>query len=64
MSKQASFSHMRDGTAQDWAIIADDFRAYAQQLPQPHLAHLRLLQGPLGRYPIHRLSHSLQTPTP
>ena len=61
MSKQASFSHMRDGTAQDWAIIADDFRAYAQQLPQRILAHLRLLDGDFGGFPIDRLSHSLQT---
>ncbi|PMZ93708.1 MULTISPECIES: HD domain-containing protein [unclassified Pseudomonas] len=60
MSKQANFSHMRDGTAQDWAIIADDFRAYAHQLPQRILAHLRLLDGDFGGFPIDRLSHSLQ----
>ena len=63
MNKQANFSHMRDGTAQDWAIIADDFRAYAQQLPQRILAHLRLLDGDFGGFPIDRLSHSLQTAT-
>ena len=63
MNKQANFSHMRDGTAQDWAIIADDFRAYAQQLPQRILAHLRLLDGDFGGFPIDRLSPSLQTAT-
>jgi predicted HD phosphohydrolase len=61
MNKQASFNHMRDGTAQDWAIIADDFRAYARQLPGRILAHLRLLDGDFGGFPIDRLSHSLQT---
>ncbi|MDH0647474.1 HD domain-containing protein [Pseudomonas sp. GD03858] len=63
MNKQANFSHMRDGTAQDWAIIADDFRAYARQLPQRIVAHLRLLDGDFGGFPIDRLSHSLQTAT-
>ncbi|PYC11788.1 HD domain-containing protein [Pseudomonas mosselii] len=63
MNKQANFSHMRDGTAQDWAIIADDFRAYARLLPQRILAHLRLLDGDFGGFPIDRLSHSLQTAT-
>lgn len=63
MNKQASFNHMRDGTAQDWAIIADDFRAYSRQLPQRILAHLRLLDGDFGGFPIDRLSHSLQTAT-
>ncbi|WP_194787929.1 HD domain-containing protein [Pseudomonas sp. UFMG81] len=61
MNKQANFNHMRDGTAQDWAIIADDFRAYARQLPGRILAHLRLLDGDFGGFPIDRLSHSLQT---
>ncbi|WP_110991946.1 HD domain-containing protein [Pseudomonas sichuanensis] len=61
MNQQASFNHMRDGTAQDWAIIADDFRAYARQLPSRILAHLRLLDGDFGGFPIDRLSHSLQT---
>ncbi|AZL75084.1 MULTISPECIES: HD domain-containing protein [Pseudomonas] len=61
MNQQASFNHMRDGTAQDWAIIADDFRAYARQLPRRILAHLRLLDGDFGGFPIDRLSHSLQT---
>lgn len=54
---------MRDGTAQDWAIIADDFRAYSRRLPQRILAHLRLLDGDFGGFPIDRLSHSLQTAT-
>lgn len=61
MNQQASFNHMRDGTAQDWAIISEDFRAYARQLPRRILAHLRLLEGDFGGFPIDRLSHSLQT---
>ncbi|ROL62752.1 HD domain-containing protein [Pseudomonas vranovensis] len=61
MNQQARFNHMQDGTEQDWAIIAEDFRAYASQLADRILAHLRLLDGDFGGFPIDRLSHSLQT---
>ncbi|MNJ51625.1 hypothetical protein D3C77_469350 [compost metagenome] len=54
---------MQDGTQQDWAIIASDFRAYASQLAERILAHLRLLDGDFGGFPVDRLSHSLQTAT-
>ena len=40
MTQQARFTHMQDGTEQDWAIIAGDFQAYARQLPDRVLAHL------------------------
>ncbi|MGF6594867.1 HD domain-containing protein [Pseudomonas sp. 2835] len=61
MNQQARFNHMQDGTEQDWAIIAEDFRAYASQLADRIVAHLRLLDGDFGGFPIDRLSHSLQT---
>ncbi|NER60621.1 HD domain-containing protein [Pseudomonas sp. MAFF212428] len=61
MTQQARFTHMQDGTEQDWAIIAGDFQAYARQLPDRVLTHLRLLDGDFGGFPIDRLSHSLQT---
>ncbi|KJK15614.1 HD domain-containing protein [Pseudomonas sp. 2(2015)] len=61
MNQQARFNHMQDGTEQDWAIIAEDFRAYASQLADRILAHLHLLDGDFGGFPIDRLSHSLQT---
>lgn len=63
MSDQARFTHMKDGTEQDWAIIANDFAQYARQLPQRILAHLRLLDGDFGGFPVDRLTHSLQTAT-
>lgn len=63
MSQQARFTHMQEGTQQDWAIIASDFRAYASQLAERILAHLRLLDGDFGGFPVDRLSHSLQTAT-
>jgi len=63
MSDQARFTHMKDGTEQDWAIIANDFAQYARQLPQRILTHLRLLDGDFGGFPVDRLTHSLQTAT-
>jgi predicted HD phosphohydrolase len=63
MSAHARFTHMEDGSAEDWAIIARDFAQYAAQLPDRILTHLRLLDGDFGGFPIDRLSHSLQTAT-
>src|SRR5213079_741039 len=60
---QARFTHMKDGTQEDWAIIAKDFSAYARQLPSRILSHLRLLDGDFGGFPVDRLTHSLQTAT-
>jgi predicted HD phosphohydrolase len=63
MNAHARFTHMEDGTAEDWAIIAKDFAQYAAHLPDRILSHLRLLDGDFGGFPIDRLSHSLQTAT-
>ncbi|MBH3427846.1 HD domain-containing protein [Pseudomonas alkylphenolica] len=63
MNQLARFTHMQEGTEQDWAIIANDFRAYASQLAERILTHLQLLDGDFGGFPIDRLSHSLQTAT-
>ncbi|CAE6910285.1 Phosphohydrolase [Pseudomonas marincola] len=63
MSAQATFTHMDQGTADDWAIIAKDFTAFAAQLPDRILTHLKLLDGDFGGFPIDRLQHSLQTAT-
>ena len=63
MNANARFTHMKDGTQEDWAIIAADFSAYARQLPTRILAHLKLLEGDFGGFPVDRLTHSLQTAT-
>ena len=54
---------MADSTAADWAIISAGFPAFAQQLPDRVLAHLRLLAGDHGGFAVDRLTHSLQTAT-
>ena len=50
MSQQARFTHMQDGTQEDWAIIAADFSAYARQLPKRIMAHLTLLEFELVEF--------------
>jgi predicted HD phosphohydrolase len=54
---------MRNGTAEDWALIAKEFGLYAKALPGRVLDHLRLLSGDFGGFPVDRLTHSLQTAT-
>ncbi|HEU4956619.1 MAG TPA: HD domain-containing protein, partial [Sphingomicrobium sp.] len=64
MSEQrAQFTSMMEGTEADWAIIGSHFMGYAAGLPDRVLAHLRLLDGDYGGFPIDRLQHSLQTAT-
>ena len=60
---RARFSHMEQGTREDWAAISAEFMPYAAALPDRVLAHLRLLDGDCGGFPIDRLTHCLQTAT-
>lgn len=59
----ASFTHMEHGTAQDWQIIAQQFVAYAEELPDRIIKHLLLLDGDFGGFQVDRLTHSLQSAT-
>lgn len=60
---RATFRHMEQGTREDWAAISAEFMPFAQALPDRVLAHLRLLEGDCGGFPVDRLTHSLQTAT-
>jgi predicted HD phosphohydrolase len=60
---RATFTSMERGTAADWKTIIAHFGPYAKALPDRVLAHLRLLDGDFGGFPIDRLAHSLQTAT-
>jgi predicted HD phosphohydrolase len=62
--ERARFTHMEDGTADDWAIISREFRSnYGPYLPDRILAHLKLLEGDCGGFAVDRLTHSLQCAT-
>jgi predicted HD phosphohydrolase len=63
MNDRATFTCMDQSTAQDWAVIAAEFRPFSQALPDRILAHLKLLDGDYGGFPIDRYSHCLQTAT-
>ena len=61
--QRAGFTQMKDGVQEDWAIIAEHFGPFASALPDRVLAHLKLLQGDYGGFPVDRFEHSLQTAT-
>jgi predicted HD phosphohydrolase len=60
---RATFASMEEAKAEDWAIIGKHFFGYGKGLPDRVLAHLKLLDGDYGGFPVDRLQHSLQTAT-
>ena len=63
MSKQATFTEMLHGTAEDYAIIAEEGAKLATQLPDRILEHLDILKGETAGFAVDRYEHSLQTAT-
>ncbi len=45
MSKQATFTEMLNGTAEDYAIIGREGSEHATHLPDRILEHLAILKG-------------------
>jgi predicted HD phosphohydrolase len=62
-SRATHFTRMQDSTGDDWRAIGGEFAQFSAQLPDRVLAHLRLLDGDYGGFPVDRLTHSLQTAT-
>jgi predicted HD phosphohydrolase len=58
---RATFKEMSESTQEDWAVIGRESMNALAELPDRVLAHLRLLDGDCGGFPIDRLQHSLQT---
>ncbi|GAP37282.1 phosphohydrolase [Piscinibacter sakaiensis] len=63
MAERARFTRMEESTAEDWRLIGAEFRPFSQALPDRVIAHLRLLEGDHGGFPVDRWTHSLQTAT-
>ena len=61
--RRATFTSMAGSTAEDWAVIAPQFAAYARGLADRVLAHVKLLDGDFGGFPVDRLTHCRQTAT-
>ncbi len=62
-AQRATFSNMADCTKEDWALIGGQFAEFASKLPDRVLAHLRLLDGDYGGFPVDRLTHCLLAAT-
>jgi predicted HD phosphohydrolase len=54
---------MEHSTKEDWGLIVPEAMKMAKSLPDRVLAHLQLLDGDYGGFPVDRLTHSLQTAT-
>ena len=63
MHDRATFTRMEESTAEDWRKIGAEFAPFARLLPDRVIAHLKLLEGDYGGFPIDRYAHSLQTAT-
>jgi len=57
------FTRMDQSTREDWQILGAEFMHLASHLPDRVIAHLKLLQGDFGGFPIDRYQHCLQTAT-
>src|SRR5690349_8831588 len=60
---RATFTAFQNSTREDWQLIGREFMGFAKGLPDRVIAHLRLLEGDYGGFPIDRMAHSLQTAT-
>ncbi|KTT16013.1 HD domain-containing protein [Pseudacidovorax intermedius] len=63
MAHRATFVRMQDSTREDWQAISGEFVHFAGGLPERVMAHLKLLEGDYGGFPVDRYTHSLQTAT-
>lgn len=61
--KTAAFTSLDQSTRDDWLNIAGQFMHFAEGLPGRIAAHLALLKGEFGGFPVDRYTHSLQTGT-
>jgi predicted HD phosphohydrolase len=60
---RAQFRAMTEGTLEDWRLIVGEMAPFAGRLPERVIAHLSLLRGDYGGFPVDRLEHCLQTAT-
>ncbi len=60
---RAQFTRMQDSTAGDWQLIGKEFMQFSRGLPERVMAHLKILEGDYGGFPVDRYTHSLQTAT-
>tara|TARA_X000000950_G_scaffold187625_1_gene226916 strand:+ start:150 stop:719 length:570 start_codon:yes stop_codon:yes gene_type:complete len=62
-TNRAKFTQMKDGDAEDYAIIAKSNALDYDHLADKVLAHLKMLEDDYGGFIVDRLTHSLQCAT-
>jgi len=60
---RARFHAMTESTYDEWQLIGGELERFARRLPERLIAHLNLLRGDYGGFPVDRLEHCLQTAT-
>jgi predicted HD phosphohydrolase len=60
---RAQFHAMTESTYDEWQLIGGELQRFAGRLPERLIAHLKLLRGDYGGFPVDRLEHCLQTAT-
>jgi len=55
------FKSLSESTREDWQVIISEQKQFMSRLPDRILAHMQLLEGDYGGFPVDRLQHSLQT---
>jgi predicted HD phosphohydrolase len=63
MNARATFTRMDECTEADWQAIVPEAVAFSKTLPDRVMAHLKLLDGDFGGFPVDRYTHCLQTAT-
>ncbi|MES2260277.1 MAG: HD domain-containing protein [Pseudomonadota bacterium] len=58
-----NFTNIAHAGAADWDRIIGESAPFTAALPDRILAHLKLLEGDYGGFPVDRLTHCLQTAT-
>lgn len=56
---KTSFKSFTESTKDDWQIIIVEQKQFMSGLPDRILAHMQLLKGDYGGFPIDRLQHCL-----
>jgi predicted HD phosphohydrolase len=59
--ERAQYTNMVYSKQSDWDIIKKHSGPFSAQLADRVLAHLRLLDGDFGGFPVDRLTHCIQT---
>jgi predicted HD phosphohydrolase len=62
MNARANFLRMQDSTREDWQLIGGEFAHFTSGLPDRVMAHLKLLEGDYGGFPVDRYTHSCKPP--